>query len=131
MLAICTYCSAGKHNSETPLPAIDLYKSSRITKVFETAEKSNVTFLILSGKYGLIRANEEIGYYDHLLIPSEVEKHSDLLASQITTKGISQIEFYMNSVESDSNLQAYIDCISIACSKASITLNVSIEDFED
>ena len=73
MLAICTYCSAGKHNSETPLPAIDLYKSSRITKVFETAEKSNVTFLILSGKYGLIRANEEIGYYDHLLIPSEVE----------------------------------------------------------
>jgi hypothetical protein len=131
MLVICTYCSSGKHYSETPLPAIDLYKSRRITKVFETAKKSNVTFLILSGKYGLLNSNEEIDYYDHLLVQPEVKDHSDLIASQIKSKGISQIEFYMNSVESDSNLKAYIDCISIACTKASITLKINIEDFED
>jgi len=131
MVAFCTYCSAGKHYSETPLPAIELYESSRITKVFETAKKSNVTFLILSGKYGLIDTYEEIGYYDHLLMPSEVEIHSDFIASQIKSKGITQVEFYMNSVKRDINLQAYVDCISKACSKASILFKINLGDYED
>ena len=131
MLAYCTYCSADKHYSETPVPAIQLYNSDRITKVFEAAKKSNSTFLILSGIYGIVDPNEEISYYDHLLMSSEIENHSDLIASQIISKNITTIEFYMNSVERDNNLQAYIDCISKACTKSSIQLKVNVEDFQD
>ena len=131
MLAYCTYCSADKHYSEVPVSAIQLYNSNRITKVFEDARKSNTAFFILSGKYGMVDSNEEISYYDHLLMPSEIENHSDLIASQIISKNITSIEFYMNSVERDKKLQAYIDCISKACDKSSIQLKFNIEDYHD
>lgn len=131
MLAFCTYCSADKYYSDTAVPAIELYKSTRINKVLEMANQSNATFLILSGKYGIVHANEVISYYDHLLTPSEIENHSDLIASQIKLKNITMIEFYMNSVGRDKNIQIYVDCISKACAKASIMLKINIGDFED
>ena len=131
MLAYCTYCSANKHYSETLVPAIKLYNSNRIAKVFEAAKQSNTVFLILSGKYGMIDPNEEISYYDHLLAASEIENHSDLIASQIIFKNITTIEFYMNSVERDKNLYVYKDCLSKACAKSGIQLKIHVEDFLD
>lgn len=128
---MCTYCSADKHFSESSLSAIQLYKSNRIIQVFEKAKKSNTNFLILSGKYGLVYPSEEIQYYDHLLMPSEVENHSDLIATQIKSENITSIEFYMNSIQRDNNLQAYFDCISKACAKASIVLEINIDEYED
>ena len=131
MLVYCTYCSADKHYSEMPVPAIQLYNSDRIAKVFEAAKQSNTAFLILSGKYGMLDPNDEINYYDHLLTSSEIEIHSDLIASQIISKNITTIKFYMNSVERDKNLQAYKDCISKACAKSAIQLKINVEDFQD
>lgn len=131
MLAYCTYCSANKHYSETRVPAIKLYNSNRIAKVFEEAKQSNTVFLILSGKYGMIDPNEEISYYDHLLAASEIENHSDLIATQIISKNITTIEFYMNSVERDKNLYVYKDCLAKACAKSGIQLKIHVEDFLD
>lgn len=131
MLAYCTYCSADKDYSELPIPAIDLYKSERILKVFEAAKQANTAFLILSGKYGVICPNEQVSYYDHLLKSSEIENHSDLIAAQIKSKNITSIEFFMSNIEKDGNLQAYVDCISKACLKASILLKIHIRDFQD
>ena len=79
----------------------------------------------------MVDPNEEISFYDHLLMSTEIENHSDLIASQLISKNISTIEFYMNSVERDNNLQAYIDCISKACAKSSIQLKINVEDFKD
>lgn len=131
MLAICTYCSADKNYSEAAMPAIRLYKSNRIIEVFEAAKKTNSIFLILSGKYGLVSPNEAIYYYDHLLKVEEIENHSDLIATQFKSRNITGIEFYMNSIERDPNLHAYVDCISKACDKASIMLQLKIVDFQD
>ena len=131
MLAYCTYCSADKHYSEIPVPAIQLYSSYRIAKVFEAAKQSNTAFLILSGKYGVVDPNDEISYYDHLLTSSEIETHSDLIASQIISKNITTIEFYMNNVERDQNLYVYKDCLSKACAKSGIQLKIHVEDFLD
>ena len=91
----------------------------------------NTAFLILSGKYGVIYPNEEVSYYDHLLKSSEIENHSDLIASQIKSKKITSIEFFMSNIEKDRNLRAYVDCISKACAKASILLKIHIRDFQD
>lgn len=131
MLAYSTYCSADKHYSETLLPAIQLYNSVRINKIYEAAKKSTTPFLILSGKYGIVGPNEKISYYDHLLVSSEIENHSDLISMQIKSMKITVIEFYTNSITKDKNLHPYIDCITRACAKASIKLKIIEENFAD
>lgn len=131
MLAYCTYCSADKHHSEALLPAIQLYNSVRISKVFQAAKKSTTPFLILSGKYGVVSPSEKISYYDHLLTSSEIETHSDLISAQMMSMNITAIEFYTNSIKKDKNLHPYLDCITKACAKASIKLKIIEENFVD
>lgn len=124
MLSYCTYCSAEKNTSETPLPAIERYRSSRILEVNEKAKHAGETFVILSGKYGILDAEQPIDHYDHLLIASEVEQHAMLVASQLKEKGITKLVFYTDSVLKDPNIQPYIDCISLATAKAGTTLEI-------
>lgn len=131
MLVYCTYCSAEKHYSETLLPAIQLYNSARINQVFAAAKKSSTPFIILSGKYGIVSPSERISYYDHLLKPTEVETHSDLISTQIMSMKISAIKFYTNNLKEDEKLHPYIACISKACAKASIKLKIIEEHFAD
>ena len=124
MLAYATYCSALKNYSKKALPAIQLYDSERISKVFELANSQNVRFVILSGAYGLVEAHEQINYYDHLLNQTEVETHSGVIASQIAAKHISEIVFFSNPVETDPNLLPYLKCIMSACKKAKIPITI-------
>ena len=124
MLAYLTYCSAQKNYSKKALPAIQLYDSERISKVFELAKSQNAKFVILSGKYGLVEAHQQINYYDHLLNQTEVETHANLIASQIAAKCISEIVFFTNPVEKDPNLLPYIACIESACEIAKITITI-------
>ena len=131
MLVYCTYCSADKHFLDARVPAIELYKSHRIAEVFNLAKDAGTAFLILSGKYGIIGPNERIEHYDHLLKSSEIELHSDKIAKQINSINISSIVFFMRSVDKDKNLQAYLDCISRACEKATIKLEVRVSEFHD
>ena len=121
MTTYCTYCSAHKIESNLALPAIELYKSKRISHVHQLAQKVNAHFAILSGKYGLLEPNERINYYDHLLTPEEVSEHAKLVAEQISSKKITEIVFYTNDVKEDPNVKAYIDCIAEACAETDTT----------
>lgn len=131
MLAYCTYCSAHKKTTLGQIPAIELYTSKRISKVFKAAKKAKVHFLILSGKYGIIAAHQEIETYDHLLLASEIEEHSDRIATQLKSKNIREIVFFMNSVKKDSNLSTYLECIQSACQKAGVMLVIKEGDYND
>ena len=122
MLLYCTYCSAEKNYSETPTPAIELYKNERITDVYHKAKRTEVEFAILSGKFGIVEAQQPIAYYDHLLTAEEVDVHSELVASQLAEMGVSKVIFYTFSVRKDPNLEAYISCIQIATRKCGVTL---------
>ena len=93
MLAYCTYCSAEKKETETPIPAVELYISARIETVFSLAQERGIKFLILSGVYGLLEATEKIECYDHLLLEHEVEKQAHVAAAQLKEKEISKIIF--------------------------------------
>lgn len=130
-IAYCTYCSAEKINATFSLPAIELYKSNRISKVYQLAQDANVVFVILSGKYGLLQPNERINYYDHLLISSEVPAHAKLVAEQISSKNITELVFFTNDVKDDPNLKAYIDCIVESCAKASVTMRIVNQKYID
>lgn len=124
MEVYCTYCSARKKKTITPLSAIDLYKSERIKKIAEKASFKGVSFFILSGKHGLIPAHQKILHYDHLLSTNEVAEHLLKVADQINNFQISKIHFYMRPRESDPNLTAYLDCISKACEQTNTDLEV-------
>ena len=124
MLVYLTYCSAQKNFSKKALPAIQLYDSERISKVFELAKSQNANFVILSGKYGLVEAHQQINYYDHLLNQTEVESHAGVMASQIATKDISEIVFFSNSVQTDPNLLPYLRSIKRACEIAKTPITI-------
>ena len=126
MIAYATYCSAQKNYSRKAMLAIQLYESERISKVFKLAKSQNTKFVILSGKYGLVEAHQQINYYDHLLDQTEVESHSGVMASQIATKDISEIVFFTNPLEKDPNLLTYLRCIKRACEIAKIELMVQV-----
>lgn len=131
MLIYSTYCSAGKKATNSPIPAVELYSSKRIAYVNELAHQNNTEFFILSGKFGLIHSKENINYYDHLLMPEEVETHAQLVTEQLKKNEISKIIFYTNSLERDCNIQPYLDCIRIAANEAGVLIEFVEEDYQD
>lgn len=124
MIAYATYCSALKNFSKKAIPALQLYDSERISKIYKLANSQNTKFVILSGAYGLVEAHEQINYYDHLLDQTVVESHASVMASQIATKDISEIVFFSNSVETDPNLLPYLRCIKRSCEIAKIPITI-------
>jgi vancomycin permeability regulator SanA len=75
-----------KKRDETPIPAIERYKSIRIQTVFSLAKEQGIKFLILSGDYGLLEAKDKIDFYDHLLLEHEVEKKALFVSAQLKEK---------------------------------------------
>ena len=131
MKILCTYCSADKHTTVGNVPAISRYVSKRIDWVADKADKQNKPLFILSGKYGIIPATHSIPYYDHLLIQEEVSAHVQTVASQIREYGVTHITFYTRSLQQDSNVAAYINCITQAAKLAKVGLVVEEAAFGD
>lgn len=129
MTVFLTYCSAEKETYEHPLPAINRYRSDRIRRIYSAAESAGTGFFILSGEYGLLKPNEPIPYYDHLLVGDEVETHSFKVADQIKQHGITQIIFFTLPVAADEKLAAYHACLRLACQTAAINLSFVEIDF--
>lgn len=129
MTAFLTYCSAEKETYEHPLPAINRYRSDRIRRIYSAAESAGTGFFILSGEYGLLKPNEPIPYYDHLLVGDEVEAHSATIAAQIKQHGITQIIFFTLPVSADETLEAYHACLRLACQTAATHLSFVEIDF--
>jgi len=122
MTYFCTHCVAEKDLSPGDLPAIQRYRSRRLQSVFNAAESVGLGFLILSGLYGILEANDPIPYYDHLLLPSEVSEHSVLVRGQLDSLGVRDIIFFSGTLSEDENLQSYLDCLRNACGEAGIEL---------
>lgn len=129
MTTFCTYCSAEKEIEESPLPAIERYRSDRIKRIYSAALSSGTVFFILSGEFGLLTPNQPIPYYDHLLVADEVEAHSLTVAEQIKQHGITQIIFFTLPVAVDEKLEPYHTSLRLACQTASINLSFVEIDF--
>ncbi len=122
MTVFSTYCSAEKEATENLLPAIERYRSERVRRIYSGALSCGAGFFILSGEYGLLKPNDAIPYYDHLLVADEIEAHSAKVAEQIKQHGITQIIFFTLSAAADEKLDAYHASLRMACQKASINL---------
>jgi hypothetical protein len=122
MTFFCTYCSKEKNQSDGKLPAIERYLSSRINSIYAAAMNCGLDFLILSGEYGILKPCDLIPNYSHLLQPTEVDKHSKLVASQLIALGVKDLIFFSRPDSIDANVRPYIECIKIACHLAKIEL---------
>ena len=115
-----TYCSKEKDESTMPLEAIKRYKSNRIQKVYEASKLVTAEFMILSGKFGLLKATEKIPYYDHLLVMEEVNKYTEKLIKQLMEIKNKKIIFFSEYLKNDPNLKPYQLAIKTACEKLNI-----------
>ena len=129
MTIFCTYCSAEKETVEALLPALQRYRSERIRRIHQAARSAGCGFYILSGEYGLLKPDERIPYYDHLLVADEIETHAFKLAEQIEQYSITQIVFFTLPVPQDERLAPYHAALRLACALALIRLSFVEIDF--
>lgn len=125
-----TYCSADKSSAPGEISAIERYTSRRIQWVNKRAQRYGDAFFIVSGKYGLIKAEEEIVYYDYLLTSDALEEHIQLLAQQLSKLGIQQVTFFARPINVDPNILPYLRSIEEACRLSQVSLEIIEEDFE-
>jgi len=127
-----TYCSYSKASNVGLIPAIHRYQSSRIQKVFSSANLLNLDFFILSGEYGLIHYLHPIPWYDHLLIPTKVGSLIDLVACQIKEYGIMRLVYFTKHLMNSKSILPYHDTIVAACSRESVPVFIiELEEEED
>ena len=125
-----TYCSAEKSRTPGEIPAIERYTSRRIQWVNKRAQKHGEAFFIVSGKYGLIKAEEEIAYYDFLLTSDALNEHVQLLSQQLSKLGIQQVTFFARPVRIDPNILPYLKSVEEACRLSRVSLEIVEADFE-
>lgn len=106
------------------MPARDRYLSERITNVGKIALEANLEFLILSGEYGLINADQGIPYYDHLLKMDEVDALSDIVKKQIFELATEEIIFYAKP--NADTWVPYYSVIENATNATGVSLNIKL-----
>ena len=124
MIAWCTYCSAAKRDDPGMLPAIDRYLDRRIHDVAALAAAAGEHFLILSGEYGLLKPDDPIPWYDHLLRPDEVEDLVLPVTAQLTALGVNELIYYSVDPAIDPLIVPYRHTVTQACARAGVALRI-------
>ncbi|MFP4038279.1 MAG: DUF6884 domain-containing protein [Candidatus Nanohaloarchaea archaeon] len=121
MMLHVTYCSREKDRTRKNLPAIERYDSERIERIKALAEERDEDFAILSGKYGLIKAQEEIPFYDELLRQKDIPELINEVKNFLQSENIEKVVYHTEEVEGER--RPYYKLIKNACD----TLNIEIE----
>jgi len=93
------------------LPALKRYLAPHIEYVYKQALISGNGFLIFSGKYGLLEADEPIPYYDKLLLRGDFEIMSRKIDGQYKKYAFEKLTFFHQDIKNDSKLIVYRDFI--------------------
>jgi hypothetical protein len=115
----CTYCAADKRRDLEPLPAIARYRSDRIAALHAAGP-----MLILSGEYGLLAPEDPIPWYDHLLMPEEVEELVPQVISQLRSRSITALDFHTADPLHTPAVRPYVAVITQACAAAGVALRL-------
>lgn len=115
MSALCTYCSKRKSHESGEIPAIRRYKSERIERVYQAARTLTLPFFILSGRFGLVRPEECIPDYDHLLKPDEVPALATRLVEQMDRYGLGGLVYFTEPLVGNVRRVPYHAALSAAC----------------
>ena len=96
MKIIMTICSAEKDMDMAHMPAKQRYLNNRIKIVDQIGKKKSLPFYILSGKLGVIKADELIPWYDKQLKMDDIPTILPIIIKQLKKEDIKEIIFYGN-----------------------------------
>ena len=114
MHLLLTICSADKDPSPEPLPAWKRYRSTRISELYRRSHREGLPLYILSGKLGLVAAEDMIPFYDHRLTMGEVAGLGATLAQRLQDLQASEVTFVARSRETP-GWSPYWDVVERAC----------------
>lgn len=123
MKYICTYCSRKKSKHSGLIPAKERYSSDRVKEVIKIAKEKNINLLFLSGKFGLVPAEEMIPYYDLRLTSSLVPSMIETSLNQAKSLKVTELVFYTKSQNEE--LKPYHDVIKQVCKRLKIKLSLA------
>ena len=121
---LCSYCSADKDNADAPLPAIERYRSERLSHLWCRGRALGTPLYILSGRFGLLAATDPIPWYDHLLTADEVEALADGIAGRLRDLGVTDVEYHTADIARTPPVRPYLDAIAAACTATGVCLSV-------
>ena len=113
-ILVCTICCREKDRTDKLLPAIRRYKSERIKTVAGLARDAGLPLAILSGKYGLIDADQPIPYYDKLMGEGDL---GEIIAANIAfleKNEVGKVIFLCPDPAIDPHVQPYLRSIQAA-----------------
>jgi len=111
-----THCSKEKSREDGDMPALKRYLSPHIEYVYKQARISGNGFLIFSGKYGFLEADEPIPYYDKLFLREDFEIMGKKVDRQYENYGFEKLTFFHLDISKDAKLIVYRDFIGqFAC----------------
>ena len=116
MIVFGTYCSKTKSLKKGKLNPFERYTSNRIKQVKRYSDESDMTCLILSGKYGILFEDDELEYYDKYLNIEEVDELVERIVASNKLVDIDVLVWFSSGVDS------YDMCIRNACSRMGIEL---------
>jgi len=123
---LCSYCSAAKREDDGLLPAVERYLSARLRVLWLRGRAQGTPLFILSGKFGLLGAEEPIPWYDHLLRPQEAAPLAVGVASRLRELGVESVAYHTAPVAEFPDVRPYFDAISAACAAAGAALDIEV-----
>nr|MEE4266885.1 hypothetical protein [Candidatus Krumholzibacteria bacterium] len=122
MKLVITYCSRPKAKDPGGLPAIERYDSQRIRDLAEMDDLDDGFFLILSGEFALLEAEEYIPWYDHLLTPDEVPEMAVTVADQLLEYEPEEVVYHTADPAAYPEVQSYFAVMEKACRFAGVPM---------
>jgi len=126
---LCTICCKDKRGDPGLLPAIERYRSERIAFVHQESQRLGKPMLILSGKYGLLRPEDPIPWYDQKLEMDAIPELVPVIGKQLKEQGVTRLKFYCHP-KTDKNWYPYHIALEQACQKREIKIDFQFVDFE-
>jgi hypothetical protein len=114
-----TYCSRRKNESAGLLPAVDRYAAPRIKRVRELAASHDARFLIFSGKFGMLKPDEAIPYYDQKLSSSEIPAMALKISGPIGA--FDKVVFWVDPLD---EIASYLEAVRAAAERVAVELEI-------
>ena len=120
-----TYCSKKKEKEGRTI-AIRRYKSERIQWVYNKSIAKGVKFAILSGKFGLVKPEKIIPYYNYRMQEKDVKDIIDKNIEFISDNKISKIVYFTENPVCQPDLRHYFKSLHEAIKKLDIKFEVRL-----
>ncbi len=120
----CTTCCREKSLLPGLLPALERYLDPRIQAVYARSQQEGRPLVILSGKFGLISAQQAIPYYDQALNSEVVADLRSVVVEQLCKLDCHVLRFF-GLPRTTPGWEPYYLLIESSCAEAGVELQLS------